>query len=380
MKFGSVTARNRVVMAPMVTNFASPDDEVTDRQVAFYAERARGGSGTIVVESSPVRRDVRISARQIGSYDDGFISGLARLAHAIQSEGAVALLQLVHGGPKILSSAGLRTESVSAVGIRKGDVPHMLTVTELRHVRREFVSAARRVRLAGFDGLELHAAHFYLLSASLSPFTNKRSDEYGGSIVNRARLTREIVEEIKAELGADYPIWVRINACEAVQPGLDLEEGQQIATILTEAGADAIHVSAYTLPINRKIAAMLKIRVGAIPLKDTPPGPFVDYASAIKRVVNVPVIAVGKLDDPKLAVKALVGGKCDMIALARQLLCDPYWAHKVEDGRAEEIVHCKYCMTCHTAQQRGEDLRCSQNLNLFAEPIYKRTRSRAGRP
>ncbi len=380
MKFGSVTARNRVVMAPMVTNFASPDDEVTDRQVAFYAERARGGLGTIVVESSPVRRDVRISARQIGSYDDGFISGLARLAHAIQSEGAVALLQLVHGGPKILSSAGLRTESVSAVGIRKGDVPHMLTVTELRHVRREFVSAARRVRLAGFDGLELHAAHFYLLSASLSPFTNKRSDEYGGSIVNRARLTREIVEEIKAELGPDYPIWVRINACEAVQPGLDLEEGQQIATILTEAGADAIHVSAYTLPINRKIAAMLKIRVGAIPLKDTPPGPFVDYASAIKRVVNVPVIAVGKLDDPKLAVKALVGGKCDMIALARQLLCDPYWAHKVEDGRAEEIVHCKYCMTCHTAQQRGEDLRCSQNLNLFAEPIYKRTRSRAGRP
>lgn len=371
VRFASVTARNRVVMAPMVTNFASPDDEVTDRLVTYYAERARGGPGTIVVEASPIRRDVRGSSRQIGSYDDRFITGLARLARAIKSEGAIALLQLMHGGPKILSTFGLRTESVSPVGVREGPVPRPLTAGELRQVRREFVVAASRARRAGFDGVELHAAHLYLLSASISPFTNRRTDSYGGSIANRTRLTREIVEDIKREPGAEYPVWVRIHACEALQPGLSLEEGQHVASILAKAGADAIHVSAYTLPINRKITAMVSIRVGAIPLKDTPSGPFLDYAAAIKRVVDVPVIAVGKLDDPVLAARALVDGKCDMVALARQLLCDPYWARKVEGGRAEEIVHCNYCMTCHTAQQRGEDVRCAQNLHMYGEPIYK---------
>lgn len=359
-------------MAPMVVNFASPDDEVTDRQVTYYAERARGGVGTIIVEASPIRRGVNMSSRQIGSYDDRFVSGLARLAHMIKSEGAMAILQLVHGGPKILSTAGLLTESASAVGIREGDVPRTLTVAELRHIRQEFVLAASRAHKAGFDGVELHAAHLYLLSAFISPFTNRRTDEYGGSIINRSRLTREIVEDIKAEIGGDWLVWVRINACETLQPGLDLQEAQQVASILAEAGADAMHVSAYTLPINRKITDLVSIHVGAIPLKDTPPGPFLDYAAAIKQVVNVPVIAVGKLDDPGLAASALVDGRCDMIALARQLLCDPYWARKVEGGHAGEIVHCKYCNICHTAQQLGEDVRCNQNLNLCGEPIYRR--------
>jgi 2,4-dienoyl-CoA reductase-like NADH-dependent reductase (Old Yellow Enzyme family) len=371
VQFASVTARNRTVMAPMVTNFASPDDETTDRQVMYYAERARGGVGTIVVEASAILHDVRISSRQLGSYDDRLIPGLARLASAIKKEGAVALLQLCHGGPKIYSAGGLWTKSVSPVGIWEGDVPRSLSAAELRKVRRDFVAASRRACRAGFDGVELHAAHFYLLSASISPFTNIRTDEYGGSIVNRARLARETVEDIKAELGPEFPVWVRINACEELDPGLSLEEGQQVASIIAEAGADAIHVSAYTLPINKRVTGIVRIPVGAIPLKETPPGPFLDYAAAIRRVVDIPVIAVGKLDDPVLAAGALDDGKCDMIALARQLLCDPYWAQKVGKGRDEEIVHCRYCMTCHTAQQRGEDVGCAQNLNLYGQPVYK---------
>ena len=372
VQFASVTAKNRVVMAPMVTNFASPDDEATDRQVMYYAERARGGVGTIVVEASAIHPHARISSRQLGSYDDRFIPGLARLANAIKEEGAVALLQLCHGGPKIFSAAESRTKSVSPVGIREGDVPRSLTAGELRKVRQEFVASSCRARKAGFDGVELHAAHFYLLSASISPFTNTRTDEYGGSIVNRARLSRETVEDIKAELGPEFPVWVRINACEELDPGLSLEEGQQVVSIIAEGGADAIHVSAYTLPINKRITAMVRIPVGAIPMKETPPGPFLEYAAAIRQVVDVPVIAVGKLDDPVLAAGALLDGKCDLIALARQLLCDPYWARKVDKGQDGEIVHCRYCMTCHTAQQRGEDVRCAQNLNLCGQPIYKR--------
>ena len=374
IKFASVTARNRVVMAPMVTNFADPDDEVTDRQVAYYAERARGGVGTIIVEASPVRRDVRISSRQVGSYDDRHIPGLARLARAIKSNGAIAILQLNHGGPKAMPGPGGQAESASPVAIRVGSVPRPLTAEELRRVKRDFVSAAARAKEAGFDGVELHGAHLYLLSAFLSPFTNKRTDEYGGSVSNRTRLIRETIGEIKTELGADWPVWVRIHACEGLEPGLSLEEGQEAAKILAGAGADAIHVSAYTLPINKKITGLVIIRVGAIPVKDTPPGPFLGYAAAIKKAVNVPVIAVGKLDDPSLASSAIADGKCDMTALARQLICDPYWSAKVESGRAEEIVHCTYCNSCHTAQQKGEDIRCARNLNLFGEPIYKRLR------
>ncbi|MGD8228354.1 MAG: NADH:flavin oxidoreductase, partial [Desulfobacteraceae bacterium] len=369
--FGSVTARNRVVMAPMLTNFGGPEDGVREHQMKYYAERARGGVGTLIVEASSVRQDARISPRQLGIYHDRFIPGLARLAGAIKREGALAFLQLCHGGPKTFSSAGIKPESISRVGIGYGDEPRMLTRAELRKIRGEFVAASVRARAAGFDGVELHAAHFYLLSASISPFTNQRRDAYGGSIANRARLTREIVEDVKAELGHDYPVWVRINACETLDPGLTLEEGQQVANILAEAGADGIHVSAYTVPMNEAIRKRMKIQVGSIPLQDTPPGPFLPYAAAIRRAVHVPVIGVAKLDDPMIASEALVKGKCDLIALGRQLLCDPYWPGKVQDGRTHEIVHCKYCMTCHTALLKSKEVRCAQNLNLFGKPHYK---------
>jgi 2,4-dienoyl-CoA reductase-like NADH-dependent reductase (Old Yellow Enzyme family) len=379
VKLASTLSKNRVVMAPMVTNFANPDDEVTDRQIRYYAERARGGAGTIVVEASPIRQDVKISSRQIGSYDDRFIPGLARLASAIKSEGATAMLQLNHGGPKALPGPGGRTESASPVAILAGNVPRQLTPRELRQIRRDIAAAASRAKEAGFDGVELHAAHLYLFSAFLSPFTNKRTDDYGGNVAHRTRLIRETIEEIKTELGAEWPVWVRMHACEALEPGLSLEEGREAAKILSQAGADAIHVSAYTLPINKKITDRVSIRVGALPGKDTPPGPFLTYAAAIKKEVNVPVIAVGKLDDPLLAARAIRDGKCDMIALARQLLCDPYWVSKVEGGRAKEITHCNYCNTCHTAQQRGEEIFCSQNLNLVGEPVYKKALGQAGR-
>jgi len=375
VKFASVTSRNRIVMAPMVTNFSNLDEEVTDRQIRYYAERARGGAGTIVVEASNVKPDIRISARQIGSYEDRFIPGLSKLASAIKSQGTVALLQLLHGGPKVLPDQ--RCESASPVGVRMGQVPKQLSSSDLRRIRQAYVRAASRAKKAGFDGVELHAAHLYLLSAFLSPFTNKRTDAYGGSLDNRVRLLREVIEDIKTDLGSSWPIWVRMNACELLQPGLSLEEGLEAAKTMTEAGTDAIHVSAYVLPINKNITSMVNIRVGAIPLKDSPPGPLLKYAAAIKRVVRVPVIGVGKLDDPQLAADAVIDGKCDMIALGRQLICDPYWPSRLEKGQEKEIVHCNYCNTCHTAQQQGKDLRCAKNKNLFGEPIYKRPRRRS---
>jgi 2,4-dienoyl-CoA reductase-like NADH-dependent reductase (Old Yellow Enzyme family) len=367
VQFAAIEAKNRIVMAPMVTNFADSDDNVTDRQIAFYTERSRGGVGTIVVEAAMVDRGARISKRQIGIYDDRFIPGLNRLAKAIRGAGALALLQVCHGGPKTLPAAGKPATSVSPIGIRKSDVPAVLSIADLGQVRSGFVDACRRAHQAGFDGVELHAAHFYLLGASISPFTNHRTDGYGGSTANRTRLTREIIQDIKAVVSSDFPVWVRINACESIPSGLSLDEGCRVARLLTEAGADVIHVSAYTLPINKKIQAFMNIPVGAIPVHDTPPGPFLDYAATIKEAIDVPVVAVAKLDDPDLAAGAVATGKCDFVALARQMLCDPNWPQKVRQRQLEKIIHCKYCMTCHTAQQRGERIRCAQNENLIAE-------------
>ena len=272
-----------------------------------------------------------------------------------------------------MPGSGGQAESASPVAIRIGSVPKPLRWKNYAGSGGISFPPLPGAKEAGLTG---RASWSTPLSSSafLSPFTNKRTDEYGGSVSNRTRLMRETIGEIKTELGADWPVWVRIHACEGLEPGLSLEEGQEAAKILAGAGADAIHVSAYTLPINKKITGLVIIRVGAIPVKDTPPGPFLGYAAAIKKAVNVPVIAVGKLDDPSLASSAIADGKCDMTALARQLICDPYWSTKVESGRAGEIVRCTYCNSCHTAQQKGEDIRCAQNLNPFGEPVYKRLR------
>ena len=361
VQFAALEAKNRIVMAPMVTNFAGSDDTVADRQIDYYVERARGGVGTIIVEAATVDRQARISKHQIGIYADRFITGLNSLSRAIRDAGALAVLQVCHGGPKTLTAAGEQTTSVSAVGVRKADVPAVLSRKDLGSVRRQFVAACRRAQQAGFDGVELHAAHFYLLGASISPFTNRRTDVYGGSTANRTRLTREIIHDIKDDLGTDFPVGVRINACESITPGISLEEGCCVAGQLAESGADTVHVSAYTLPINKKIRAIMNITVGAIPVLATPPGPFLDYAAAVKKAIDVPVIAVAKLDDPDLAAGAVAGGKCDFIALARQMICDPCWPEKVRTGQLEKIIRCKYCMACHTAQQQGKRVRCAQN-------------------
>ena len=369
---GAVTSRNRMVMAPMVTNFATPDNEVTDHQITYYAERALGGVGTIVVEASAIHRGVRAFERQIGVYDDRLLPGLSRLTDAIHAHGAVALMQLHHAGPKIDPAIGLEPVSVSPVMVREGSVPRQLSPDELRQVRHDFVAAARRARQAGFDGVELHAAHFYLLSASISPYTNRRNDEYGGNIPNRAKLTRETIENIKAEFGSDFSVWVRINGFEAIDPGLTVTESRQVAAIFADAGADVIHVSASGLPTDQNVKTGSSLFAGGVLSKDVPPGPYLDYAGAIKEVVDIPVVAVGKLDDPFLAAQALFDGKCDMVALGRQFLCDPHWVRKVEQGREKEIVHCKYCRTCHRALHNSEEIYCVQNLHLYGEPCYKK--------
>jgi len=241
--------------------------------------------------------------------------------------------------------------------------PRRLETEEVYGVIRNFVDAGVRAKTAGFDGIELHAAHFYLLSAFLSPYTNTRDDEFGGDTTRRVRLVCDVIEGIKERVGADFPVSCRINAVETLEGGLTLEEGKQTSKLLEASGADVIDVSAYDRPLSSTYHGM-DIAVGGICGKDDPKGAFVPYAAEIKSVVDVPVITVSKLDDPVFANQVLDENKADLIAIGRGLLADPYLPQKAQEGNLDEINWCTYCGVCHTSQQRGKEIRCPINPTL----------------
>jgi 2,4-dienoyl-CoA reductase-like NADH-dependent reductase (Old Yellow Enzyme family) len=345
----------------MGTIFETEEGYVSDITLRHYEERAIGGAGIIIVENSSVF-PMEPPALNPGIWDDKFIKALHQLSLVIKKHEAKALIQLWHQGPKSRSPDREEAVSASEVPIR-GFKPRMLATEEVYHLIDDFVEGGVRANKAGFDGVELHSAHFYLLSTFLSPYTNKRDDEFGGDLEGRTRMVRKIIEGIKHKTGSDFAVFCRINAVEKLEGGITLEEGKEISRLLTSAGADAIDVSAYAIPISHSYKGM-NIPVGSIAGIDAPKGIFVPYANEVKKVVDVPVIAVAKLDDPIYASKVLEEGKADLIAIGRGLLADPHLPQKAKEGRIKEINKCTYCGLCHTNQQKGKPIRCQVNPNL----------------
>lgn len=351
--------RNRIVMPPMATGFASGDGSVTDRQVAYYEERARAGPGLIIVEISCIDAPVgRGLARQICIDRDAFIPGLARLASAIKRHGARAAIQLHHAGRQTSSRiTGLKPVAPSPIPGREGEMPEELTIEGIKRLVDRFAQAARRAKEAGFDGVEVHGAHGYLVGQFLSPLSNKRQDEYGGSLENRARFLVEVIRAIRSEVGRDYPVWCRLSAVELnVEGGITLEETKTVARLAEEAGADAIHVSAHAAGVARR------------PPMAQPPGAFVEYAEAIKKAVTVPVIAVGRIT-PEIGEEALRQGRADFVAMGRQLLADAHTVEKIASGRLEDIRPCLRCFYCldSVGRRKGNGVGCTVNPTLGRE-------------
>ncbi len=352
IKIGSLELNNRIVMPPMGTQLANPDGTVSPRQIEYYSHRARGGAGLIEVEFSTVDPVQFAAPTQVRISDDKFMPGLAALASAIKSNGARAAIQIHHPGRQASArTTGVQPVAPSAIAGPSPELPRELTVAEILELEERFAQAALRAKQAGFDAVELHSAHGYLLCQFLSPYSNKRQDDFGGDTRRRARFPLEIVSRVRQRVGNDYPILFRLSADEHVEGGLTLVETRLIARWLEEAGVNAISVSAAN-------HASMEWSIQPMLLR---PGCLAPLAGEIKKVVKVPVIVAGRINDPLVAERILEQGKADLVAVGRGLLADPDFPRKAREGNEREINKCIACNTCYDQILRMQPIACLVN-------------------
>ena len=368
-RIGAVEIPNRVVMPAMTTRLADRDGFVTDATIAYFGARAAGGTGLITVEMASPEKVGRHRFHELGIYDDRFVPGLTRLTEALHARGAKASIQLGHAG------GHTREDICGETPIAPSAVPHFVfelrgeTITPLEMTQariaettQAFVAAAQRAQAAGFDCVELHVAHGYLLSQFMCPEENHRTDEYGGSIANRARLSLEILRAVKAALPG-FPVIVRLNANDYFPNGLTFDDGLQFAKWAAAEGADALHVTAghyRSLPSAHMMTPPMSCAEGI----------FLDYAAQVKAAVSVPVIAVGRLGNPEIAMAAVDTGKADFVALGRPLIADPDWVAKARGGVA--VRRCLSCNKCVDEMRGGDRLGCVVNPAAASELEYAR--------
>ncbi|MBI1987298.1 MAG: NADH:flavin oxidoreductase [Nitrospinae bacterium] len=347
---------NRIVFPPTVTNYASDGGEVTERLIRYYQEIARNGVGLTVVGATAIARAGNLFPLCTRIDGDEYLEGLSRLFSVIREAGSVPAVQLAHAGRQ--TSHKMTGEQPVAPSplpcpVWK-DLPRELSPQEIEKVEDDFAEGVRRSKLAGAAMVELHGAHGYLINQFLSPFSNRRTDHYGGSLENRARFALNILHKTRARVGSDYPIICRISAEEFMEGGLTLSDTREIAPLLVKNGVDVISVSA-------GVAA-------SRPLRDQhmKQGRFWELAGAIKESVpQTPVIAVGKILDLATAEKVMESQGVELIAICRALIADPELVTKSLEGRSDEIVRCIECGECTASLVKDEStMRCSVNPNL----------------
>jgi len=357
-KMGPMQLRNRVVMAPMVVQLASESGAVTQRTVDYYVRRAAGGAGLVIVEASYIAPEAKAFACQLGIDRDGLVPGHFELVEAIHRHGAKVAIQIHHGGGRAdpaLTGGVLVTPSPVAQDAH-AVVPREATPQEIETWAESYARAAGRALRAGYDAVEIHGAHGYLIHEFLSPASNRRSDAYGGSPENRRRFAGLVIRRVREAVGARFPVLFRMSA----EGGYGIEEAVEIAQALEAWGVDAIHVSVGgTAPITL-------VPPDTSPMA-RPEGWLTGYAATIKKRVSVPIIVVGEIRHPVFAEEVLAQGKADFIALGRQLLADPDWPAKAEAGRDDEIRLCISCDYCRLALLLTRPIRCLVNPEVGRE-------------
>ncbi|MFZ4857368.1 MAG: FAD-dependent oxidoreductase [Desulfuromonadaceae bacterium] len=325
--------KNRIFMPAMHMNMAG-NYAVSDRLVHFYAERARGGAGMITVGYATI--DERSgNPGNIGAHKDIYIPGLTRLATAIRENGARSSVQLNHAGRynHSMLMGGKQAVAPSPIASRlTRETPHELDIPEIEAIIIRFAQAAARVREAGFDAVEILSGTGYLISEFLSPLTNKREDRYGGDFAGRSRFGREVIAAVRAAVGADFPLLVRMNGNEFMNGGSTRPELQEYAVQLAETGVDALCIN----------VGWHEAQVPQI-VTEVPRGVFGYLARGIKERVAIPVIASHRINDPDLAREMITDGLCDMVALGRALIADPFFPEKARSGNEDDIIHCVAC-------------------------------------
>lgn len=366
IQVGSYTFKNRVVMAPMETRLNTPIGDTTQQMCDYYAERAKGGTAAIIVENTFVdSKASRSSVSSSGLNTDHLIAGKFYLAQAIKENGAVAILQLSHGGIQASAAAVPGMECVGPSAKPSGFVgrmPRALEVEEIQEIEDAFAAAAYRAKCAGFDGVEIHGAHGYLICSFLSPYTNLRTDEYGGTREKRMTFLKNILRKVREKVGSEFLVGLRISGHEYVDGGLTTEDTCAIS-LAVEDEVDYIHVSVgnYETMATWMITPMYR-----------PEGAIVDLAAAIKKVVTKAKVITVNAMNPELAEKALQNDDCDLVAFGRPLIADAYLANKVKEGRLEDVRPCmRGHEGCITSFFAGQPIRCEVNAQAGREREFR---------
>ena len=351
LSLGKLELKNRLALAPTHVGMGGERGTVTDQILCYYYTRARAGVGLIIVEATGITgRYAFTPGLGLGAASNHSIPGLRDLARVIHWGGARAVVQLVAGqGAQALTHQGKRPlvgpsdvpaliqkeglpKAISGFQKMHSERPRPLEQMEIKELKASFVRATQRVKEAGFDGVEIHGAHGYLLCEFTSPYFNRRDDDYGGSPERRWRFSQEVIQDIKEQVGQDFVVGYRFSAREGIPGGLELEESIEMAKAIQRAGADYLSVSHGCYAVASDIFPEGE---------DT----FTKDAAAIRKHVSIPVMCPN-FQDPDRAATAIEGGSVDMIALSRPLLADPLWPQKVKEGRIEEINRCIRCYEC----------------------------------
>lgn len=357
IRIGKMELRNRLVMSPMENSFGTPDGRPTERSIRYFEARAKGGVGLVTLGASAIDAKHKEVPASLHFASDDVISDHRALVDAVHAHGAKIQPQIAHAGPDGLGPEMHQVEALGPSGVQSyltGTTSKAITTQEFQQVVDLYRAAAARVRSAGYDGIELHAAHGYMLLGSfLTPWRNARKDEYAArKPETRTRAIVEVIRAIKTEVGEDFPITLRISGYERVAGGRESFDTARIAPTFAAAGVDAFHVSGGV--IDRFVTQM----VNGAQYQD---GLNAACAEAVRRAVDVPVIAVGRIHDPALAAQMIEEGRADLIAMGRPLLADPELPNKVKAGRARDVRRCISCENCIDSLESRFYLECAVN-------------------
>ena len=355
----SIQLKNRIVMPGLASFLIDNDGTISDATVEHYRRRAGGGPAMIIVEACSISPEGVVSNHQARIDDDRFIEGFSRISEVIKSEGSVPAVQIHHGGRqtsiKVIGRKPLAPSPIPCPTIR-GDV-EPLSIDGIQEIVQKFGDAAERAKQAGFELIEIHGAHGYLINQFLSKISNIREDEYGGDIVGRSRFAIEIVEEVRRRLGPDLPLSFKISAQEFVPGGLTVKESIEILKYLITAGVDVVQVSAGNDITPEWICQPMFM----------PKACLAEAAGQVKNALNIPVMAVGRINDPVVANRILINGQADLVCIGRGLLADPEMPNKAREGRLDEIRTCIACNTCMESIFRKGRIECLVNPMLGRE-------------
>ncbi|MGL1891485.1 MAG: NAD(P)/FAD-dependent oxidoreductase [Spirochaetaceae bacterium] len=362
-KIGTLEIKNRLIVPAMLTEFAAEDGRLTERYIRYYEEKAKGGWGLIICEDNVVDK--------LGSgfkcipavWSDDMMVEHKELVERVHAAGAKLALQVYHAGRQSHSSIiGERPVAPSPIQDPiLPETPRELTTSEVEDLVEKFAQAIRRGKDAGYDAVEIHGAHGYLINQFVSPFTNKRTDKYGGNFNNRMRFPLEIIARAKELVGIDYPITYRISAEELVEGGLSIEDTKVIAIELEDAGIAAIHASGGVYKSNAMLCATTSVNTAV----------FSNFSKEIKKVVDIPVITVNKIVYPEVAESLLREKKADFIAMGRASIADPQLPNKTKEGRTDEILHCIGCRQgCWSHLLQNKPISCLVNPLTGKEESY----------